>query len=289
MPVSSEAILEVQQGGTIRASPLHELVQIHPTQRDSVQFSGATPAAVARYSESDTDSVPGMDRRTRRRLSLVWRSHTMDPTPNAPDLSVSRVRRAMEVHQSARMVSPRSATQATQVDDMGDSFRDGNATPAAVDPVTPEVFPLSDDADVALLPSREVVASRRVVLVPHSPGTPRSAQDRSVGSIGSRFAVLESMRKRKWSLIQRLTSQTQRASSLSSDKKRRTWQCPLLARLRCQKPGCHGQSQPRHGGYGPFVLFACSGDEESTKVPPWCVSCSHAHRFEGNHCRRDVE
>ena len=60
---SSEAILEVQQGGTIRASPQHELVQ-----RDSVQFSGATPAAVARSvrdSESDTDSVPGMDRRTR--------------------------------------------------------------------------------------------------------------------------------------------------------------------------------------------------------------------------------
>ena len=54
------------------------------------------------------------------------------------------------------------------------------------------MFPLSDDADVALLPSREVVASRRVVLVPHSPGTPRSVQDRSVGSIGSRFAVLES-------------------------------------------------------------------------------------------------
>ena len=128
VPVSSEAILEVQQGGTIRASPQHELVQIDPTQRDSVQFSGAIPAAVARFvrdSESDTDSVPGIDRRTRRRLSLVWRSHTTDPTPNAPDLSVSRVRRAMEVHQRTRMVSPRLATQATQVDDMGDSFRDG--------------------------------------------------------------------------------------------------------------------------------------------------------------------
>ena len=61
-----------------------------------------------------------------------------------------------------------------------------------VDPVTPEVFPLSDDADVALLPSREAVASRRVVLVPLSPGTPRSVQGRSVGSSGSRFAVLES-------------------------------------------------------------------------------------------------
>ena len=67
---------------------------------------------------TDTDSVPGMDRRTRRRL-LVWRSHTTDPTPNAPDLSVSRVRRAMHLHQRARMVSPRLATQATLVDDMG--------------------------------------------------------------------------------------------------------------------------------------------------------------------------
>ena len=37
--------------------------------------------------------------------------------------------------------SPRLATQATLVDDMGDSFRDGNVTQAAVDPVTPEVFP----------------------------------------------------------------------------------------------------------------------------------------------------
>ena len=54
---------------------------------------------------------------------------------------------------------------------MGDSFRDGKATPAAVDPVTPEVFPLSDDAGVALLPSSEAVASRRVVLVPLSGGS----------------------------------------------------------------------------------------------------------------------
>ena len=67
----SEAILEVQRGGTIRDSPEHELVQINPTQRDSVQLSGATPVAVPRSvrdSESDTDSVPGIDRRTRRRL-----------------------------------------------------------------------------------------------------------------------------------------------------------------------------------------------------------------------------
>ena len=40
---------------------------------------------------------------------------------------------------------------------------------------------------------------------------------------------------------------------------------------------------------GPFVLFTRSGDEESTEVPPWCVSCNRAHRFEGNQCRRDVE
>ena len=57
VPVSSEAILEVQQGGIMRDSPEHELVQIHPIQRDSVQFSGATPVAVPRSvrdSESDT-------------------------------------------------------------------------------------------------------------------------------------------------------------------------------------------------------------------------------------------
>ena len=127
VPVSSEAILEVQQGGTIRDSTQRELVQIDPTQRGSVQLLGATPAAVARSvrdSESDTDSVPGTDQRTRRRLSLVWRSHTTDPTPNAPDLSVSRVRRAMHLHQRARMAPPRLATQATLVDDMRDSFRD---------------------------------------------------------------------------------------------------------------------------------------------------------------------
>ena len=197
--VSSEAILEVQRGGIMRDSPEHELVQIHPIQRDSVQFSGATPVAVPRSvrdSESDNDSVPGIDRRTRRRLSLVWRSHTTDSVPeqnHVPDLSLSRARRPMQlVHQRSRMVSPRLATQATLVDsDMGDSFCDENVTPPP-DAITPEVFRLSDHADAALFPSREVVVSRRVVLVPLSPGTPRSVQDRSVGSSGSRFAALES-------------------------------------------------------------------------------------------------
>ena len=28
---------------------------------------------------------------------------------------------------------------------------------------------------------------------------------------------------------------------------------------------------------------------KSRPVPPWCVSCSHAHRLEGNQCSRDVE
>ena len=50
------AILEVQRSGTIRDSPMHELVQINPSQRDSVQLSGATPVALPRFvrdSESD--------------------------------------------------------------------------------------------------------------------------------------------------------------------------------------------------------------------------------------------
>ena len=43
-----------------------------------------------------------------------------------------------------------------------------------------------------------------------------------------------------------------------------------------------------HCGHGPFILSACSGDEESTKVSPRCVSCSHAHCIEGNLCRCHV-
>ena len=135
----------------------------------------------------------------------MWRSHTTDPTRNAPDLSVSRVRRAIQVHQRAQMVSPRLATQEHQ--SMTGAIR---SAMEMRHPVTPEVFPLSDDADVALLPSREVVASRRVVLVPHSPGTPRSDQ---LGRLGAGLPCWSrTMRKRKWSLIQRLTSQTRRAS-----------------------------------------------------------------------------
>ena len=97
----------------------------------AIGFTGATPVAVPRSvrdSEFDTDSVPGIDRRTRRRLSLVWRSQTTDSVPqnHAPDLSLSRVRRAMQLeHQRSGMVLPRLATQATLVDsDMGDLFRD---------------------------------------------------------------------------------------------------------------------------------------------------------------------
>ena len=95
VPVSSEATLEVQQGGTIRDSPQHELVQIDPTQRDSVQLSGAVARSV-RESESDTDSVAGIDRRTRRRLSLVWRSHTTDPIREMHQTGVSNTVGASE-------------------------------------------------------------------------------------------------------------------------------------------------------------------------------------------------
>ena len=35
-------------------------------------------------SESDTESIPGIDRRTRRRLSLIWRAdgHTVESVPS---------------------------------------------------------------------------------------------------------------------------------------------------------------------------------------------------------------
>ena len=32
-----------------------------------------------------------------------------------------------------------------------------------------------------------------------------------------------------------------------------------------------------HSGHVPFVLDAGNGDEESTKVPPWCVPFGIAH------------
>ena len=58
------------------------------------------------------------------------------------------------------------------------------------------MYPMSDDADVEVPPRvvglPEVRMARRVVLVPLSPGTPRSIQDRTAGSSGSRFAVLKS-------------------------------------------------------------------------------------------------
>ena len=37
-----------------------------------------------------------------------------------------------------------------------------------------------------------------------------------------------------------------------------------------------------HSGHVPFVLDEGSGDEESAKVPPWCVPFSIAHRPSGN-------
>ena len=49
-------------------------------------------------SESDTESVPGIDRRTRRRLSVFWRADSV-ATPDVPDSNdrrFLRVRRAMQ-------------------------------------------------------------------------------------------------------------------------------------------------------------------------------------------------
>ena len=110
-----------------------------------------------------------------------------------PGPPVRRMRRLV-----LRNGSPRSPTRVTQVDsetddDMPLVRRSANAfTGLEVEPGgAPEVYPMSDDADVEVAPKvvglPEARMARRVVLVP-----PRSIQDRTAVSSGSRFEVLES-------------------------------------------------------------------------------------------------
>ena len=133
-PANSGAVREGQRGETIVDSSEDEtwvrrvsaVLEGPPgrIQRDSdVEVSLAVGNEIASRSppsevqgpdedsESETDSVPGIDRRTRRRLSLVWRANIGDAVPvqNMADLPDSdqrlrRVRRAMQTErQEARI------------------------------------------------------------------------------------------------------------------------------------------------------------------------------------------
>ena len=84
---------------------------------------------------------------------------------------------------------------ATQVDSETDEDMPRVRQATSVAHSAPEVFPKSDDAnvEVAILAGHAAVGGpRRVVLVPLSPGILRLIQDRTAGSCGRRFAVLES-------------------------------------------------------------------------------------------------
>ena len=85
------------------------------SRRSENEIVSPSPAAEVpgpeQVSESETENVPGFDRRTRRRLSLVWRPNIPDSVPvqnqaDAPDSHdqrVFRVRRAMQMErQEAR-------------------------------------------------------------------------------------------------------------------------------------------------------------------------------------------
>ena len=132
------------------------------THRDSVQFSGATPVAVPRFvrdSECDTDSVPGINRRTHKRFCLVWRSHTADSVPE-DQTSVCLGQKGqcsccIRGHGWCHPDWPRKR----QLSMMTWAIRSVENVTQAPDAIRPEVFPLSDHAHAALLPSREVAAS----------------------------------------------------------------------------------------------------------------------------------
>ena len=64
-----------------------------PTSMVAVPSGSRFQCLADRSSESDNESVLGIDRKTRRRLSLVWR---VDPMPNSHDKRFLRVRRAMQ-------------------------------------------------------------------------------------------------------------------------------------------------------------------------------------------------
>ena len=83
--------------------------------------------------------------------------------------------------------------------------------------------------------------SRRVVLAPLPPGTPRSVQDRSIGSSGSGFAVLESDDEAADMESDSETGESDTESIVPQEEEEDV-AVPFTTRLRCQKPGCHDQS-----------------------------------------------
>ena len=72
---------------TILAATLLDDLECDPTRvtNDDQDTRGSEIGGVAQcaeaVNESGTESVPGIDRRTRRRLSLVWRADIRDPVP----------------------------------------------------------------------------------------------------------------------------------------------------------------------------------------------------------------
>ena len=137
MPASS-GVREVHRGETILDSsddePLARRVSAvlsgspGRTQRDSeVQVSSGnrradneivSPSQAAevqgleQVSESETESVPGIDRRTRRRLSLVWRANIPDSVPvqNQVDVPDSHDQRLFRVQKGNANGTSGSAT-----------------------------------------------------------------------------------------------------------------------------------------------------------------------------------
>ena len=77
-------------------------VEVHHPQ---LQLHLVPGSSVWRISESDTESVPGIDRRTRRRLSLQRRADPDAIVPDSHDRRFIRVRRAMQLERQQEQFS----------------------------------------------------------------------------------------------------------------------------------------------------------------------------------------
>ena len=84
----TRVVLVPQSGGAPqsvqdRASNRFAILERGPNHDDVQDTRGSEIGGVAHFAEavneSGTKSVPGIDRRTRRRLSLVWRADIRDP------------------------------------------------------------------------------------------------------------------------------------------------------------------------------------------------------------------
>ena len=176
------------------------------------------------------------------------------------------------------------------------------------------------DADVEVTPRvvglPEARMARRVVLVPLSPGTPRSIQDRTAGSSGSGFAVLESedeaitvagvggedvpagddhadhpvAREDIESDSETDESDTERIhTAVQAAEVERAGpasvadvEAPEATMTRAISEGLVSLDTVDMGHL--FSACAVVMKSQSTKLSPRCLSCSHAHRIEGNLC-----